>query len=48
MALPEGEINRRFRHAIWVMPYLILKSVSSLIISRLPKRKKKTTHEDSH
>ena len=48
MALPEGEINRRFRHAIWVMPYLILKSVSSLIINRLPKRKKKTTHEDSH
>lgn len=48
MALPEGEINRRFRHAIWVMPYLILKSLSSLIINRLPKRKKKTTHEDSH
>lgn len=48
MALPEGEINRRFRHAIWVMPYLILKSVSSLLISRLPKRKKKTSHEDSH
>ena len=48
MALPEGEINRRFRHAIWVMPYLILKSVSSLLISRLPKRKKKANHEDSH
>ena len=32
MALPEGEINRRFRHAIWVMPYLILKSVSSFFI----------------
>ena len=48
MALPEGEINRRFRHAIWVMPYLILKSVSSLLLSKLPKRKKKTNHEDSH
>ena len=48
MALPEGEINRRFRHAIWVMPYLIFKSVASVFINRLPKLKKKKSHEDSH
>ena len=48
IALPEGEINRRFRHAIWVMPYLIFKSVASTFISRFPQRKKKTKYEDSH
>lgn len=23
MALPEGEINKRFKHAVWALPILI-------------------------
>lgn len=43
MALPEGEINRRFRHAIWVMPYLIFRSTFAPITRRVANmfRKKK-------
>ena len=45
MALPDGEISRRFRHAIWIMPYLVAKSFISLLKSKVmkkgPKKKKK-------
>lgn len=46
MALPEGEINRRFRHALWVMPYLIVKStfapIGRRLFGKLRKKKKES------
>lgn len=41
MALPEGEINRRFRKAFWSLPVLILTSVSSYIIRPFRKKRRK-------
>ena len=38
MALPDGEISRRFRHAIWIMPYLVAKSFFSLLKSKVMKK----------
>ena len=38
MALPDGEIARRFRHAIWIMPYLVAKSFFSLFKSKVVKK----------
>ncbi len=29
MALPEGEINKRFKHAVWALPILIFASIFS-------------------
>ena len=51
MALPDGEISRRFRHAIWIMPYLVAKSFFSLFKSKVrknrSKKKKKQKTEDT-
>lgn len=40
MALPEGEIHKRFNHAVWALPILIFTALFSHI-GRLFKRKKK-------
>ena len=40
MALPEGEISRRFRHSIWALPFLIFSTVFAPI-KQLFKRKLK-------
>lgn len=40
MALPEGEINRRFRHAFWALPVLIFSSIFSHFRRFFKKRKK--------
>lgn len=40
VALPEGEINKRFKHAIWALPILIFSSIFSHF-SRLFKKRKK-------
>ena len=40
MALPEGEIARRFRKAIWALPILMFESIFSHIL-RFKKRKNK-------
>ena len=54
MALPDGEISRRFRHAIWIMPYLVAKSFFSLLKSKVKrngtqkkKKMKKLNAEDN-
>lgn len=44
MALPDGEVNKRFKKAIWALPILVFASIFSHI-TRLfggGKRKKKT------
>ena len=40
MALPEGEIARRFRKAIWALPILMFESIFSHIL-RFKKRENK-------
>lgn len=40
MALPEGEINKRFKRAIWALPILMFKSLS-IHFSRFFQKKKK-------
>ena len=46
MALPEGEVNKKFQKAFWALPGLIITSVFSHIAGIfIPKRKKKTRTE---
>lgn len=40
MALPEGEINRRFKRAIWALPILIFTSIFSHFMRLFKKNKK--------
>lgn len=50
MALPDGEINKRFKRAIWALPILVFASIFSHI-TRLfggSKRKKKTERRKKH
>lgn len=39
MALPEGEINKRFRHSIWALPILVFASVFSHFMRFFQKKK---------
>lgn len=41
IALPEGDINRRFRHSIWMLPVLMFTSILTPIKRLLFKRSKK-------
>lgn len=41
MALPEGEINRRFKRSVWTLPLLIFTSLFSHVSRLFKKRKKK-------
>lgn len=41
IALPEGEINRRFRHSIWMLPVLICSSILTPFKRLLFRRSKK-------
>lgn len=49
MALPEGEIARRFRKAIWALPILMFESIFSHIL-RFKKKEKiiEEAYENSH
>lgn len=46
LALPEGEIAHRFRRAIWVMPYLIAKSVFAPLINLFTFKRKKSNEKE--
>jgi hypothetical protein len=35
MALPDGEVNKRFKHAIWALPILVFASISSHVYAFL-------------
>lgn len=41
MALPEGEINHRFRRVFWMIPYLVVKSVFSPLRRKLFHKKRR-------
>lgn len=41
MALPDGEVSKRFRKAIWALPLLIFTSIFSHITRFFKKEKKK-------
>lgn len=42
MALPEGEVNKRFRRAVWALPILIFASIFSHINRLFQGKKRKT------
>ena len=48
MAMPEGEIARHFRKAVWAMPILIFSSIFSHIGRFFGKKKKKITSISNH
>lgn len=39
MALPDGEVNKRFKHSIWALPILVFASLFSHITRFFQKKK---------
>ena len=47
MALPDGEVNKRFKYSVWALPILVFASIFSHVtrfFSFKKNKKKKTTH----
>lgn len=45
MALPEGEVNKRFKRAIWALPILVFTSIFSHIKRLFGSKKQRTKKE---
>ena len=43
MALPDGEVNKRFKHSIWALPILVFASIFSHFSRFFQFKKKKKT-----
>jgi len=45
MALPEGEVNKRFKRAIWALPILVFTSIFSHIKRLFGSKKQRVKKE---